>query len=165
MDVFKACKTLVTLVAIILISLQLTACATKLGQGFQHLEDHQYPEALVLFEEVANDGIRVAAIMTSDLYISDYQIPRNLEKSRHYLQLALDSEYQRYDQAYDYYIPLIKAYQLLADKEQKDKTLAFKILNYEKYQEYTWPLNTLALCHLVGYGTEKNIPLACARIF
>lgn len=160
MDVFRACKTLGILLIIVFVNLQLTACATKMGKGFQHLEDHEYPEALVLFKEVANDGIRVAAIMAADLYISDYQIPRNLEKSEHYLQVALDSEYQCYDQAYDYYIPLIKAYQLLANNDQQDKSFAFEILNYEKYQEYTWPLNTLALCHLVGYGTEKDIPLA-----
>jgi len=148
------------LFSIIFISLQLSACATKLGTGYQHIEDHEYPEALVLFEEVANQGIRRAAITTSNLYIIDYQIPRDLDKSKYYLEMALNSEYQRYDQASDYFIPLIKAYQLLADKEVSDKSLAFEILNYEKYQEYYWPLSVIAHCNLVGYGTQRNIPLA-----
>jgi len=147
-------------ILIAIFGLQITACTTKLGKGFQHLEDHNYPEALVLFEEVAEQDVRIAGILAADLHISDYQIPRNLEKSQYYLNMALKAEYGRYDQAYDYYIPLIKAYQLLADKEQTDKSLAFEILNYEKYQEYSWPLSVLAHCNLVGYGTKQDTSTA-----
>ena len=142
------------------IGLQLTACATNFRQGLQNLEDHNYPAALAFFEADAKLGYRIPAIQASQLYIFDYQIPRDLEKSRHYLDIALKADYGRYDQVYDYYIPLIKAYQLLADTTKPDKSLAFKLLNYEKYKEYSWPLKTLAHCNLVGYGTELNIEKA-----
>jgi len=153
-------NSLIRFILVSCIGLQLTACATNFRQGLQNLEDHNYPEALVFFEKDAKLGYRIPAIHAAQLYIFDYQIPRDLEKSQHYLDIALNADYGRYDQVYDYYIPLIKAYQLLADKKTPNKSLAFKLLNYEKYQEYSWPLNTLAHCNLVGYGTELNIEKA-----
>ena len=147
-------------VLVLFIFFQLTACATNFRQGLQNLEGHNYPEALKFFEADARQGYRIPAIHAANLYIIDYQIPRDLEKSKYYLEMALKADYGRYDQVYDYYIPLVKAYQILADEEQKDKSLAFEILNYEKYQDYTWALYVLAHCHLVGYGTELNVAVA-----
>lgn len=145
---------------VIFILIQLTACATNFRQGLQYLENQAYPEALVFFEKDARLGYRIPAILAANLYIIDYQIPRNLEKSRYYLDMALKADYGRYDQAYDYYIPLVKAYQILADKQQSDKSEAFNILNYDKYQEYSWPLYVLAHCNLVGHGTALNLDAA-----
>jgi TPR repeat protein len=151
---------LIKKVLVICILIQLTACATNFRQGLNYLENHNYPEALSYFEKDAQLGYRIPAIHAANLYIIDYQVPRNLEKSRYYLDLALKADYGRYDQVYDYYIPLVRAYQILADTEQPNKQEAFYILNYVKYQEYTWPLYVLGHCHLVGYGTEININLA-----
>jgi TPR repeat protein len=151
---------LIKKVLVICILIQLTACATNFRQGLNYLENHNYPEALSYFEKDAQLGYRIPSIHAANLYIIDYQVPRNLEKSRYYLDLALKADYGRYDQVYDYYIPLVRAYQILADTEQPNKQEAFYILNYVKYQEYTWPLYVLGHCHLVGYGTEINIKLA-----
>ena len=142
---------------LIILSLQISACATNFRQGLQNLEDHNSPKALKFFELDAKIGYRVPALYASQLYIGDYKIPRDLEKSRHYLEMALKSEYERYDQAHDYYIPLIKAYQILEDEKQKDKSLAFTILNYEKYQKYSSSLSLRATCNLVGHGVERNL--------
>jgi hypothetical protein len=56
-------------ILIAIFGLQITACTTKLGKGFQHLEDHNYPAALVLFEEVAEQDVRIAGILAADLHI------------------------------------------------------------------------------------------------
>tara|TARA_R110001592_G_C13108260_1_gene744707 strand:- start:583 stop:1575 length:993 start_codon:yes stop_codon:yes gene_type:complete len=145
---------------LVFVFFQLSACATNFRQGLQNLENYNYPEALKFFEKDAQIGYRIPAIHAANLYIIDYQVPRNLEKSRYYLDMALKTDYGLYDQVYDYYIPLVKAYQLLADEQQTDKSEAFTMLNYEKYQDYSWALNVLGLCNLVGYGTELNLDKA-----
>lgn len=142
---------------VIALVIQLSACATNFRQALQNLEAHNYPEALHYFEQDAKLGYRIPALHAANLYILDYQVPRDLEKSRLYLDIAEKADYGRYDQAYDYYIPLIKAYQILADTEEPDKSLAFKILKSEKYQEYYWALAVLAHSSLVGHGTERNL--------
>lgn len=147
----------IKILLLVILSFQISACATNFRQGLQNLEAHNSPEALRFFELDANLGYRVPALYASQLYINDYKVPRDLEKSRQYLDMALEAEYGRYDQAYDYFIPLIKAYQILEDETQKDKSLAFTILNYEKYQEYSSPLALRATCNLIGYGIEKNV--------
>tara|TARA_R110002072_G_scaffold301462_2_gene481262 strand:- start:22396 stop:23337 length:942 start_codon:yes stop_codon:yes gene_type:complete len=147
-------------IVLLLLVFQLTACATDFRQGLQNLEKHNYPEALKFFEKGAQLGYRTPALYAADLYIIDYQVPRNLEKSKYYLEMALKADYGRYDQAYDYYFPLVKAYQILADEEQADKSEVFRILSYEKYQEYSWALYVLGLCNLVGYGTELDLDKA-----
>lgn len=136
--------------------LLLAGCATNFRQGLDKLEHHHYPEALHFFTLDADKGYRVPAILAADLYILDYQIPRNLEQSKHYLEVALKAEYGPYDQAWDYYVPLIKAHQILVDNEIADKRQAFQILNYDKYKDYHWALRTRALCHLTGFHKEQN---------
>jgi TPR repeat protein len=138
----------------------LQGCATNMGKGLELLDSHQHVEALKYFEYDAELGYRVPAIIASELYISDYQIPRNIEKSKYYLDKALKAEYGRYDQLFDYFLPLIKAYQILADVNQPDKSQAIEILQYSKYEEYSWPLMTLAHCYLVGYGVEQDVAKA-----
>lgn len=143
-----------------LVLLGLSGCATNMGKGLELLDAHQHAEALKYFEYDAELGYRVPAIIASELYISDYQIPRDIEKSKYYLNKALTADYGRYDQLFDYYLPLIKAYQILADANQPDKSQAIEMLTYSKYEEYSWPLMTLAHCYLVGYGVEQDVAKA-----
>jgi len=150
-------QTWIKCLLIVSITIHFTACATNFRQGLQNLEAHNYPEALSFFEKDAKLGYRIPAIYAAELYILDYQVPRNLERSQFYLNTALKADYGNYDQAYDYFIPLIKAYQILADTNQADKSQAFNILHYAKYQNYYWALAELAHCNLVGYGTELNL--------
>ena len=137
-----------------------TACSTHFRQGLHHLEANNYPEALIFFESDAKRGRRASALHVANLYLLNYQVPRDLAKSRAYLNIALAANYGRYDQAYDYFIPLIKAYQILADTEQTDKSLAINILRYQKYQSYHWPLAMLAYTHLIGFGVERDLVAA-----
>lgn len=148
---------LLKIVFLITIFAQSVACSTNYRLGLKHLESHNYPEALEYFEKDAALGYRAPAIYAADLYIIDYQIPRDIQKSKNYLDMALKADYGRYDQALDYYLPLIKAYQILADDKLSDKTEAFNMLQYEKYHEFSWPLYVLGHCYLVGYGVDKNI--------
>ena len=144
------------------LAIQLAGCASNFRQGLEHLENENHPEALAFFELDAKQGYRVPAILAAELYMLDYQIPRNLEQSEYYLNLGLKAEYGPYDQAWDYFIPLIKAYQILADTNRSDKSQAFEILNYEKYEDYHWALTILGHCHLVGYGVDKDTDKAKA---
>lgn len=144
----------------VLLVLQLTACSTHFRQGLHHLQANNYPEALIFFEADAKQGHRASALHVSNLYLLDYQVPRDLSQSRAYLNMALAAKYGRYDQAYDYFIPLIKAYQVLADPELLDKSQAIDMLAYQKYQAYHWPLAILAHANLIGYGLERNLAAA-----
>lgn len=152
-------RTIGILTAILLL---LPGCAiTRSGEGFDMVDDNDYARALPLLEAGAReDKSKAAAVMASFLYLSDYQIPRDLDKAREYYELSKRLPYDRWNQYLDYYTPLAKARIQLHDDVQNNDTEATDILRGDRYSEYRPALLVLAKAYAFGIGVEKDTQIA-----
>ncbi|WP_020407471.1 sel1 repeat family protein [Hahella ganghwensis] len=129
---------------------------TKTGKALEMLESEGEFKALPVFEEAALEGSTTAAIMASFLYLTDHQIPINIDKAKHYYHLALSGD--RGQQQYlDYYIPQVKTRIMLMDDNSENDGSATDILRGRRYSEYPSSLRLLALTYSFGKGVEKSL--------
>ena len=149
---------------VLLCLLQLAGCSiTQSGKGFDLVDDNKYEEALPYFETAANeDGSKSSAVMASFLYLSDYQIPRDIEKAKEYYQLSQSLEHGRWDQYLDYFMPLANAKILLYDDDPGNDEEGTDILRGDRYSEYSPALGLLAKSYAFGKGVDKNIGISKA---
>lgn len=148
---------IVSLVAVALFS----GCAiTNSGRGFDLVDDNEYAEALPHLEKAASEGSKSAALMAGLLYLSDYQIPRDIDKATHYYEKVQSLGYARYDQFLDYFSPQLKARILLADPDESNDGEATSILRGERYSQYSPALRALAQCYGFGIGVERNLQVS-----
>ncbi len=147
---------------ILVLFLQLSGCATTdTGEGFDLMDDNEYAKALPFLERAAKeDGGKSAALMASFLYLSDYQIPRDLEKAKEYYKLAIELDYSRYNQYLDYFTPLANAKIMLYDDTDENDADATAILRGDRYSGYASALGLLAKSYAFGKGVEKNLKIS-----
>lgn len=138
-----------------------SGCAiTDSGRGFDLVDDNEYAEALPHLEKAASEGSKSAALMAGLLYLTDYQIPRDIDKATHYYEKVQSLGYGRYDQFLDYFSPQLKARILLADPDKANDGEATSILRGERYSQYSPALRTLAQCYGFGIGVERNLQVS-----
>lgn len=144
------------------VCLLMAGCAnTQSGKGFDFLDEDKEAKALPYIERAARqDRSKVAAVVAGFLYLSNYQIPRDLNKAKEYYDLALQLEYRRYDQYLDYFLPIVKAQILLYDQGNDNDQEGIDILRGERYSEFSPTLALLAKCYAFGKGVDKNLKLA-----
>ncbi|OZG74196.1 hypothetical protein BTA51_04040 [Hahella sp. CCB-MM4] len=144
----------------VVFSLLFTGCATtKTGKGIELVKDNKALEALPILEEAAADGSKTAAIMASFLYLTDGQIPIDIEKAKHYYNVASSLDYGD-GQYLDYFVPQVQARIMLFDDLTENDADATTILRGERYSEYPPSLRLLAMSYSVGKGVEKNLKLS-----
>lgn len=146
---------------ILALACMLTGCdITKSGRAYDLIDDNQYAQALPDIEASAKDGSKLSAVIAGFMYLSDYQIPTNLDKAKYYYKLALKTHYGRYDQALDYFIPQLKARILLYDDKTSNDKEATSILRGDRYSQYPPSLVLLAKCYAFGKGVKANYDIA-----
>lgn len=134
---------------------------TNSGKGFDLLDDNEYAQALSHLEQAAKDeGSKTSAVMASFLYLSDYQIPRDIDQAKEYYALSLSLPYTRWNQYLDYFTPLAHAKIMLYDDVLENDTEATDILRGERYSEYSPALGLLAKAYAFGKGVDKNIEIS-----
>lgn len=143
---------------VIVFQLNLSGCATTdIGKGFELLDQNEYAKALPYFEKAAKENhVKLSALIASLIYLSDYQIPRDINKSRDYYQLAQSMAYDRYDQSLDYFLPLANARIILYDSMDDNDPEAIRILRRDKYAKYPPSLGLLAKSCAFGKGIRKK---------
>lgn len=141
---------------------QLSGCATTQGgKGFDLVDENEYAKALPLFEAAAKqDSDKTAAIMASFLYLSDYQIPRDIDKAKEYFELAKNLKSGPWQQYLDYFLPLAEARIMLYDDDQDNDSQGTDILRGDRYSEYSAPLGLLAKAYAFGKGVNKNLKIS-----
>jgi TPR repeat protein len=146
----------------LIILFQISGCAiTQGGKGFDLIDENEYAKALPFFEAAANqDSDKTAAIMASFLYLSDYQIPRDIDKSKEYFELAKKLESGPWQQYLDYFIPLAEARIMLYDDDPDNDSQGTDILRGDRYSEYSSPLGLLAKAYAFGKGVNKNLKIS-----
>ncbi len=146
----------------VIVLIQLSGCAnTQSGEGFDLVDDNEYAKALPYFERAATEnGGKSSAVMASFLYLSDYQIPRDIDKAKEYYNLALTLDYGRYDQYLDYYTSFVSSKIMLYDDDDENDSEATDILRGERYSEYPSVLGLLAKSYAFGKGVNKNIKIS-----
>ncbi|ARU56419.1 tetratricopeptide TPR_2 repeat protein-like protein [Oleiphilus messinensis] len=144
------------------LALLVSGCAiTQSGKGFDLVDDNKYAEALPFLEAAAKqEGSKSAAVMASFLYLSDYQIPRDIAKAQEYYELSQSLDYARWDQYLDYFMPLAKARILIYDEDHGNDVEGTNILRGERYSEYSPALSLLAKSYAFGKGVGKNTKIA-----
>jgi TPR repeat protein len=142
--------------------LQISGCATTQGgKGFDLVDDNKYAKALPFFEAAAiQDGDKTSAVMASFLYLSDYQIPRDIDKAKKYFELAKSLGYAPWDQYLDYFIPLAEARIMLYDDDPDNDSQGTDILRGNRYSEYSPALGLLAKTYAFGKGVDKNLKIS-----
>lgn len=98
--------------------------------------------------------------MASFLYLSDYQIPRNIDKAREYFELAKKIDDAPWHQYLDYYVPLAEARIMLYDDEPGNDHKGTDILRRDSYSEYSSSLGLLAKSYAFGKGVNKNLKIS-----
>ena len=140
----------------------LAGCATtEGGKGFDLVDDNEYAKALPFFETAATeDGDKVSAVMASFLYLSDYQIPRDVDKAKEYFELAKRLDYSAWQQYLDYFMPLAEARIMLYDDDLDNDHQGNDILRGNRYSEYSPSLGLLAKNYAFGKGVDKNLKVS-----
>jgi len=146
----------------VIVLFQLSGCAnTQSGEGFDLVDDNEYAKALPYFERAATENSgKSSAVMASFLYLSDYQIPRDIDKAKEYYNLALTLDYGRYDQYLDYFTSFASSKIMLYDDVDENDSEATDILRGERYSEYSSALGLLAKSYAFGKGVNKNIKIS-----
>ncbi len=139
----------------------INGCATtNTGRGFDLVDDYKDVQAIPFLEQGVEEGSKAAALMLAFIYLSEFQVPVNVNKANDYYEtfLALDPNY--YDQYLDYYIPQVKARILLKDKNPSNDEEATRLLRRKNYANFSPSLCLLAKSYSFGKGVRKNIPIA-----
>jgi TPR repeat protein len=141
---------------------QLSGCATTQGgKGFDLVDENEYAKALPFFEAAANqDDDKAAAVMASFLYLSDYQIPRDIDKAKKYFELAKKIDHAPWEQYLDYFIPLAEARIMLYDDDPDNDHHGTDILRGQRYSKYPSSLGLLAKTYAFGKGVNKNLKIS-----
>ncbi len=139
----------------------LNGCATTAtGRGIDLVEDYKDAQAIPFLEQGVEAGSKTAALILAFIYLSDFQVPINVDKATHYYDVfqALNPNY--YDQYLDYYIPQVQARILLEDDNPSNDSQATKLLRLTNYSRYSPSLRLLAKCYSFGTGVKKNYSIA-----
>ena len=157
-DLKRGCKLFIKWILFVGFSLFLiSGCATtNTGRGFDLVDDFKYAQAIPFLEQGVEEGSKTAAIMLAFIYLSEFQVPVDINKAKGYYEtfLALESNY--YDQYLDYYLPQVKARILLKDEDRSNDQEATRILRRKNYANFSSSLSLLARCYSFGIGVQKN---------
>jgi len=141
----------------LLLVINISGCATTVtGRGIDLVDEYKYAQALPYLKEGVSEGSKTAAIVLAFVYLSDFQVPVNLEKAKQYYQQVQALPPNLYDQYLDYYLPQVKALILLNDDEVDNDKAAASLLRQQKYARYSPSLYRLAKCYAFGIGVNKN---------
>ncbi len=145
----------------LLLIINVSGCATTVtGRGIDLVDEYKYAQALPYLEEGVSEGSKTAAIVLAFVYLSDFQVPVNLEKAKQYYQQVLALPPNLYDQYLDYFMPQVKALILLNDDTVDNDKEASGLLRQQKYARYSPSLYRLAKCYAFGTGVNKNNSIA-----
>lgn len=146
----------------LLLLVTLTGCAvTTTGKGYDLTEDDKVSEAIYYFEKAATqEQDKFSALMASNIYLNDYQIPRDLDKATYYFKLYESLPYREGDQLLDFYIPIVQSKILLFDEDPSNDEEALGYIRGAQYSYYSPALLILAKSYSLGRGVEPNIALA-----
>lgn len=137
------------------------ACTTTpTGKGLDAFNDHRSLDAIPHLEGGVAEGDKVAAMLLALIYLSDSQVPADLEKAKYYHQQLNDLEGSIYDQYVDFYIDYIQASILLQDDISENDAQGVILLRQSKYLNYGPVLALLADAYCMGKGVDKNYALS-----
>ena len=137
-----------------------SGCSTATGKGLNALNEHRTLDAIPHLEQGLVEGDKVAPMLLSLIYLSDLQVPADVEKAKHYYQQLTELEGSIYDQYVDFYLDYIQASILLKDEHLENDTQGMALLRQSKYLNYSPALMLLAKSYSAGKGVNKNYSLS-----
>lgn len=138
----------------------ISACSTPTGRGLEAFNDHRALDAIPHLEGGVAEGDKVAAMLLTLIYLSDSQVPADLEKAKYYHKQFDQLEGSIYDQYVDFYIDYIQASILLKDDITTNDAQGVTLLRQSKYLNYSPVLALLAESYCKGKGVNKNYRLS-----
>jgi hypothetical protein len=139
----------------------MSACSTtSTGKGLSAFNDNRSFDAIPHLKEGVEEGDKMASMLLALIYLSDAQVPTDIDKASFYYEKLKASDGNIYDQHIDYYLDYIQASIFLMDDNVINDSEGVKLLRQSKYLNYSPALVLLAKSYSTGKGVNTNYRLA-----